>query len=96
MSSSSSSSSHHVIESLTIASGVHFRDVTFRFDPRLTCIIGGRGAGKSAVLHDIRFGVGAKIPDSYADEHDACIHDTLGSGRVVPAAPSTACLTTLR
>ena len=74
-------SSHHVIESLSITSGIHFRDVSLQFDPGLTCIIGGRGTGKSGVLHFIRFALGAKITEDFAEEHDEYVRETLGPGR---------------
>ncbi len=74
--------SHHVIESLSVSSGIHFRDATFDFDDRLNCIIGGRGAGKSGVLLLIRFALGAPIPEEYAEVFDDYISGTLGAGWV--------------
>jgi hypothetical protein len=73
-------SSHHVIESLTVSGGIHFRAVTFTFHDLLNFLIGARGTGKSGVLHLIRFAIGAPIPEAYREEFDEYIEGTLGTG----------------
>ena len=68
--------------SLTVQDGVHFKSLHLSFADSLNLLLGGRGTGKSGVLHLIRFALGARIPDAYADEHDDYVRNTLGDGSV--------------
>jgi chromosome segregation protein len=69
---------HSRIRSMEVEGG--FLDgLTLRFSDDLTTLIGGRGAGKSAILETLRYGLGAE-PYSDQSERMSLIGHALGSG----------------
>ncbi len=73
---------HHARLRSVEVEGGFLSGLTINFSDDLTCLIGGRGAGKSAVLETIRYGldVGAYVD---RDERLALVRYALGSGGVV-------------
>ena len=69
---------HHRLLSLTLTNATFFSTLSLPFSDGLNCLLGGRGSGKSGVLHLIRFALGAPIPADYAAEHDEYIQAILG------------------
>jgi AAA domain len=75
-------SDHHRILSLTIEGGTHFPSFHADFSDGLNCLIGGRGAGKTAVLLHIAFALGFVTSPLSAQRSDAHLRSNLGVGRV--------------
>lgn len=53
-----SQSTHPQIKSLSISGAVFLADQTINFSPSMSCLIGGRGSGKSTVLEYLRLMLG--------------------------------------
>jgi chromosome segregation protein len=75
------------VVSLRVSSLLCGHDFTVVFNEGLTCLIGGRGSGKSALLEYLRFGLGRSARDtgesSVRDRERELIEDTLlGSDQV--------------
>ena len=78
--STATSPAQHVIESLDLTAG-YLRGARIEFSPRLNCIIGGRGAGKSTLVEMLLFALGFPVPRSRAEAFDALVKTNLGNGR---------------
>lgn len=61
------------------AEGGYLDGLTLRFSDDLTTLIGGRGAGKSAILETLRYGLGGE-PYSDQSERMSLVANALGSG----------------
>ena len=70
----------HVIESLVLSGG-YLRGTRFEFSPRLNCIIGGRGSGKTTMLELLLFALGVPVQPARAASFDALVKSNLGNGR---------------
>src|SRR6476659_4286540 len=78
-------STHHVVMRLDVTGGF-LAGVQLEFADGLSCLIGGRGAGKTTALEFLRFGLGL-MPDSKANPQrhraiDALIKANLGNGQL--------------
>jgi DNA repair ATPase RecN len=76
---------HHVVLSLRVTGGF-LAGAEMVFADGLNCLIGGRGAGKTAALEFLRFGLGL-MPDPKANSQryrgiDALVKANLGNGRL--------------
>jgi len=81
---------HPRILAMEVAGG-YLDGLALRFSDDLTALIGGRGAGKSAILETLRYGLGSE-PYSDQSERMSLVGHALGSGgrvRLVIERPGT-------
>jgi energy-coupling factor transporter ATP-binding protein EcfA2 len=74
---------HHVIRSLTIEGGAHFRHVHLDLADGLNCLIGATGSGKTTLLQSLGFAIGVTPTDPRTPRNEAQVAGTLGAGRVL-------------
>ncbi len=71
---------HPLLLSLSLSNATFFGTLRLDLADGLNCLLGGRGTGKSAILHILRFALGHRIPEAYAEEHAEYIAEVLGDG----------------
>jgi DNA repair ATPase RecN len=70
---------HPRILAMEVQGGGFLDGLTLRFSDDLTTLIGGRGAGKSAILETLRYALGGE-PYSDQSERQSLVRHALGSG----------------